>query len=216
MHPKRNLYIIGASHFGREVESWLSNIPEINRDWVVRGYLHSFDGQSPLEGYPSNYQIVGDWKNFPFSPEDYCLIAVADCGWKEMIYNHLKGKVTFYTLISPGTTLGNFNLIGEGSIICPNCIITTNVKLGVCTILNIGCQIGHDVRTGDFCSLMPSVDLGGQIVLGDKVYIGTKATLIPGIKVERDAKVGAGSVVVRTVKKGTTVFGNPAKVFNFK
>jgi sugar O-acyltransferase (sialic acid O-acetyltransferase NeuD family) len=208
---KRNLYLIGASNFGREMESWLGLIPKGKRDWEFVGYLHSNSGDSPLIGYQTDYNILGSWEDYPFTATDYCIISVANCAWKEKIYLHLKGKVTFFTYIAPNAILGKYNIIGEGSIICPNCIVTTNVHLGKFTILNIGTQIGHDVTIGDFSSLMANVDLGGHVTLGKSVFIGSKATIIPKMKVEDSSIIGAGSVVIKKVKSGTTVFGNPAK-----
>lgn len=208
----KNLYLIGASNFGRELESWLELIPAEERNWNLAGYLHSYTGDSPLKDYPTKYEILGDWETFPLTKNDYCLITVADCLWKEKIYTHLKDKTTFFTYVAPNVVIGKFNEIGEGSIICPNCVITTNVKLGKCTILNIGTQIGHDVEIGDFSSLMANVDLGGNVKVGSKVFIGTKATVIPKISIEQNCTIGAGSVVIKKVKSGTTVFGNPAKV----
>ena len=95
---KRNLYLIGASHFGREMESWLSLVPKEKRDWEFAGYLHSFSGDSPLNGYPTDYKILGDWETFPLTKNDYCLIAISDCIWKEKIYNLLKERTSFFTL----------------------------------------------------------------------------------------------------------------------
>lgn len=212
MSKKHNLYIIGASNFGRELESWLELIPAAERDWELKGYLHYFDSKSPLEDYPSDYKIVGDWRNFRLTKDDYCIAAVADCHWKMKIYEHLKEKVTFFTYLAPDAVIGKFNKIGEGSVVCPGCIITTNVTIGKCVIINIGTQIGHDSVIGDFCSLMPNVDLGGSVMVGKNVFIGTKATVIPKITIGEGATIGAGSVVLKKVKSSVTVFGNPAKV----
>jgi sugar O-acyltransferase (sialic acid O-acetyltransferase NeuD family) len=210
MSKKHNLFIIGASNFGREMESWLQLIPVSERDWELKGYLHYFEDKSPLEGYPSDYKIVGDWRSYNLTKNDYCIIAVADCLWKERIYNYLKGKTRFYTFISPDVILGKSNMFGEGSIICPGSIITTNVVLGTCVTINIGTQIGHDSTIGDFTSIMPHVDLGGKVIIGKNVFIGTKATIIPNMVIEDGATVGAGSVVLKKVRSSTTVFGNPA------
>lgn len=209
---KRNLYIIGASHFGREMESWLDLIPENKRDWEFKGFLHTCERISPLDGYPSGYSILGNWDDYPLSKNDYCIISVADCTWKEKIFNQLKDRTTFFTYIAPNVIIGKFNIIEEGCIICPNCVVTTNVCLGKCCTLNIGTQIGHDVKIGNFSSLMPGVDLGGHVNIGKKVFIGAKATIIPKIEVEDNSIIGVGSVVIRKVKGKTTVFGNPAKV----
>ena len=211
MQNKKSLYLIGASHFGREMECWLDMIPEEKRDWELVGFLHSFSGESPLAGFSTGYKILGDWETFPLTKNDYCLISVLDCSWKEKIYNHLRDRTSFFTYIAPSAIVGKFNIIGEGTIICPNCIITTNINLGKCTTLNIGTQIGHDVTIGDFSSLMTNVDLGGGVTIGKSVLIGSKATIIPKMKIEDSSMIGAGSVVIKKVKTGTTVFGNPAK-----
>lgn len=79
-----------------------------------------------------------------------------------------------------------------------------------------GTQISHDVTVGDFSSLRARVEIGGNVTLGKSVFIGSKATIIPKIKKEDTSIIGAGSVVVKKVKTGTTVFGNPAKEISFE
>lgn len=50
------------------------------------------------------------------------------------------------------------------------------------------------------------------IVVGDNVWIGGSAILLPGVTVGADAIVGAGSVVTKDVPPGAVVAGNPARV----
>ena len=213
LEAKRNLYIIGASNFGREIESWLNLLPEEGRDWILKGFLHSFEGESPLANYPSDYSIIGDWANFDLSKEDYCIIAVADVTWKEKIYNALKNKVTFFTYIAPNSIIGKFNQIGEGSIICPNVLISTNVSIGKCVTINFGTEIGHDVEIGAFSSIMPKNCITGNVQIGNNVFSGAGALFIPKVKVNNFNVIGAGSVVVTDViKENVTLFGNPARI----
>ena len=211
MQNKKRLFIVGASHLGREIESWLSLISVNERDWEICGYLHTFQDHSPLQGYSSDFKILGAWEEYPFLKDDYCIIAVSDSSWKEKIYLRLKDKVGIFTYIAPTAIIGKFSSIGEGAIICPGCIVSTGVKIGNCVLLNIGSQIGHDCQIGSYSSIMPNVDLGGHVVIGDKVYIGAKATILPKIIVENNSTIGAGSLVIKRVKKGKTVFGNPAE-----
>ena len=62
-------------------------------------------------------------------------------------------------------------------------------------------------------TLCPHCDLTGGTQVGDRTFLGSGARLIPGTRVGDDALVGAGAVVMRTVKDGQRVFGNPARVF---
>lgn len=210
MQNRKRLFIIGASGLGREVENCLYTIPEEDRDWDLIGFLHSFEGKSPLEGYPSRLHILGEWENYRFGKNDYCIIAVGDCNWREKIYNHLKEKVNFYTFIHPSTAVYDFSTIAEASLIMPNCFISTDVRIGNACFLNVGTQVGHDVKIGNFTSIMSQVEISGWCNIGEKVFIGSKSVIISKTKIEDESKVGAGSVVIKKVKKNTTVFGNPA------
>jgi acetyltransferase-like isoleucine patch superfamily enzyme len=48
--------------------------------------------------------------------------------------------------------------------------------------------------------------------IGDDVFIGVNAILMPGVTVHSRSIIGAGSVVTRDVAEGTIVAGNPARV----
>jgi acetyltransferase-like isoleucine patch superfamily enzyme len=50
------------------------------------------------------------------------------------------------------------------------------------------------------------------VFIGRNVWVGTGATILPGVTIGDDAVVGAGSVVTRDVEARTVVAGVPAKV----
>jgi acetyltransferase-like isoleucine patch superfamily enzyme len=50
------------------------------------------------------------------------------------------------------------------------------------------------------------------VKVADRVFMGSRATVIPGKKVGARSIVGAGAVVVADVPPGVTVVGNPARV----
>jgi len=49
-------------------------------------------------------------------------------------------------------------------------------------------------------------------VIEDNVWLGGGAILLPGVRIGRNAVVGAGAVVPRNVPENTIVAGNPARV----
>lgn len=49
------------------------------------------------------------------------------------------------------------------------------------------------------------------IVLEKRSWIGSHATILPGVTIGENSIVGAGSVVTRDVPPNTIVAGNPAK-----
>jgi sugar O-acyltransferase (sialic acid O-acetyltransferase NeuD family) len=210
VRARRPLYIVGAGDFGREMESLLEMIPPEQREWDIVGYLD--DNPTALEGFASDYDVVGPVRGFEFSGDDHAILAISDSATREQVYRALQEKVQFASYLHPSVIVFKYVTIGEGTVIVSNCVISNSVRIGRFAIINEGTQIGHDSTIGDFCSLMSSVDLGGSCVIGEGAYIGTGATLIPGIQVGAGAKVGSGSVVIRNVKEKTTVFGNPAKL----
>jgi acetyltransferase-like isoleucine patch superfamily enzyme len=58
---------------------------------------------------------------------------------------------------------------------------------------------------------MANVDIGGSAKIGNNVFIGSNAVILPGVKIPDNTIVGAGSVVIRSLKQVGTYFGNPAK-----
>ena len=51
-----------------------------------------------------------------------------------------------------------------------------------------------------------------KVIIGNNVFIGSNAILMPGVKIEDNVVIAAGSVVTKSVPKGTIVAGNPAKI----
>ncbi len=205
----KNIYILGAGDLGREFESWFDLFSSDKMHYQIKGFLD--DDLNALDGFPSDYKILGKIKEFQFTESDYAVMAISNPKIKEGIFEFLKDKVKFYTFIPTNAIIGKFVTINEGCILAPNVIVTTNVVLGKCVTLNCGTQVGHDVIIEDFCSLMANVDLGGGVVLEKGVYIGTNATIIPRIKISKHVLIGAGSIVINKISLPQSVFGNPAK-----
>jgi maltose O-acetyltransferase len=52
-----------------------------------------------------------------------------------------------------------------------------------------------------------------ETVVEEDVRIGAGAVILPGIVLGRGCMIGAGSVVTKSVMPGTTVMGNPARLY---
>jgi serine O-acetyltransferase len=84
----------------------------------------------------------------------------------------------------------------------------------------MGVVIGETAEVGDDVLIYMGVVLGGTALenvkrhptIGDGVIIGSGAIILGPIQIGRGAKVGAGSVVVRSVPPGATVVGVPGRI----
>ena len=53
---------------------------------------------------------------------------------------------------------------------------------------------------------MANVDVGGFVSIGECVFIGTKATIIPKRKIVQDITIGAGTLVIKNLNKLKQIF----------
>ena len=109
---------------------------------------------------------------------------------------------------------GQYIHIGADSFLNYECVL-----LDVCEI-TIGqrCQIGPRVQIltathpVDPAARAEGWESGAPIRIGDDVWIGGGAIVLPGVAIGEGSVVGAGSVVTRDVASRTVVAGNPARV----
>lgn len=59
---------------------------------------------------------------------------------------------------------------------------------------------------------MPSVNISGEITIGEGVYMGTGAKIINQLEIGEYTTVGAGAVVCQPLSGHCTAVGVPAKV----
>lgn len=101
--------------------------------------------------------------------------------------------------------------IGEDTIIGDHCFLDGRAKLKIGSHVAIASQVliynsEHDVHSEDFDPIEEPVEIG------DYVFIGARAIILPGIKIAKGAVVASGAVVTKDVAEGKIVAGVPAEV----
>lgn len=141
--------------------------------------------------------------------------------WVGLVPSHLF-RLLFYRLagmkIGRGSRIhigarffypGNIK-IGEGTILGDNIFLDGRDRLIIGDHVDIASGVmilnsEHDINSEDFRAISAPVEIG------DYVFIGSRAVILPGVKIGRGAIVAAGAVVTKDVPEYMIVGGVPAK-----
>jgi len=206
----KNVYIYGAGGFGREIYSWLQDVQKCDSEINFIGFLDDASDTSVFSDLKDLF--IGKGENWVPGENDYVVVAIGLIDTKVAVCNQLKNKgAQFLNLIHPSTILGPNIKMGEGNVICPNCVLTTDITIGNFNHFNVATTIGHDVVIGSHNTLSAHGDITGFVTLGDENFLGSRVSIIPGKKVGSRNKISAGSVIFRNVGNEMLVMGNPAK-----
>ena len=101
--------------------------------------------------------------------------------------------------------------VGRGTIIGRNAFLDGRDKLKIGDNVDIASDVmiynsEHDLEAEDFSAT------NGPVEIGDYVFIGPRAIILPGVKIGKGAVVAAGAVVTKDVNDFEIVGGVPAKV----
>ncbi len=210
----RDLYIIGASGFGREVAWLVERINKVEPTWNIRGFID--DNESIWGSKEDEYEVVGGCEYLKQIDNAYAVCAVGSARTRKVITEKIKDSgIKFATLIDPSVLISKRVEIGEGSIICAGTIITVDIKIGNHVIINLDCTVGHDDVIEDFVTIYPSVNVSGNVVLGKCSEIGTGTQIIQGKAIGTNSIIGAGASVTRDIPSDCTAVGIPAKPVKF-
>lgn len=209
----KDLYIVGAGGFGREV-AWLAErMNAIQKTWNIIGFI---DDNQALHGTTEGgYPILGGCDYFSDREEEaWVVCAVGAAKVRKMVIDKLMKypHVRFASLIDPSVLLSDRVEIREGTIVCAGTILTVDITIGKHVIINLDCTVGHDAQISDYVTVYPSANISGNVTVGECVELGTGAQIIQGKSIADGAIVGAGAVVVKDIAKEGTYIGVPAHI----
>jgi sugar O-acyltransferase (sialic acid O-acetyltransferase NeuD family) len=101
--------------------------------------------------------------------------------------------------------------VGAGAWMAAGAIVNPGSTIGEGAVINTGATIDHDCTIGDYANISPGCHLSGRTIVGRYAFLGTGAVTLPDASIGEDAVVGAGAVVLKTVERGSTVVGVPAR-----
>ncbi|HQK69974.1 MAG TPA: NeuD/PglB/VioB family sugar acetyltransferase [Bacteroidales bacterium] len=210
----RELVILGASGLAREVYDLANQCFGKDPQFRIKGFLS--DNPSDIEelGYPP---VLGRIDEYSVQPDDVFFCGIGDVYSKKNTTEIILSKGgRFISLIHPAAIISPSSRIGEGVAVKAFCVISSNVVIEGHSYLQSSVIAGHDVHIGKYCQINSFSFFAGYVRIHDQVTVNAGARFVQNAVAEEQSVVGMGSVVLRRVKKGTTVYGNPAKVLHYK
>lgn len=204
----KDIVILGSGGFGREVHWLIEEINNVKPQWNLLGYV---DDIHPIGELINGFPVLGttEWLN---NQELNVVCAVGDPDTKKMILDKLNSsKNTYPILIHPDVKYSSSVKFGEGSIICAGNILTVNIEIGKHVIINLDCTVGHDALIDDYSTILPSVNVSGNVIIEKCVSVGTGTQIIQGVKIGKHTIIGAGSVVTKEIEPNVVAVGIPAR-----
>lgn len=147
------------------------------------------------------------------------------------LYNSFVGRLPIHCL-REWYLRGYLGAYGSGTSVQMGCSFLNGRKVcfGERNVVNFGCLFdgrryrivtGDDVSIGPEASILtlghdpqsPSFELrGGEVIIGNHVWIGYQALILPGLTIGEGAVIAAGAVVTKNIEPFNIVAGNPARV----
>ena len=123
--------------------------------------------------------------------------------------------------IKPGAIVGEDCVIGHNCIIFPGAVLGTGVRIQCNTDIYDGVTLEDYVFVGPNATFTndpypmakhPNRKRWKKTHVGEGATIGANATILCGVKIGKNALIGAGAVVVDNIPTNAVAVGNPAKV----
>lgn len=145
----------------------------------------------------------------------YFSVGVGKPKLRERFYNEFKdlgGRSQ--SLVSPYARVGGHVDVSDSATILANACISNSVVLGLGSLIYYNVIITHDCKIGDFVELSPGATILGNVCVGDYCHIGANATILSGLKIGKNSLIGAGAVVTKDVEENSIMVGVPARKVN--
>ena len=205
----KQLIIIGAGGMGRTLYDLAQESIGFGVDYVIKGFID--DNTLALNGYENYPPIIGTINDYQPSIDEIFICSIGGAARRKCIEKIVSKGGSFLTMIHKTARIGTNVVIGAGSIVGAFTAIGADAKIGRFNLIQSQTIIGHDSKIGDWNRIDTHVTLVGGTIVEDETDIHTAAVIGHNVTIESNSRVAACSFVIRRVKSGTTVMGNPAK-----
>ena len=205
----KQLIIIGAGGMGRTFYDIARESIGYLTDYVIKGFID--DNTMALDGFNNYPPLLGTISDYIPQADEVFVCSIGGAARRKCIEAIIARGGSFMTMVHKTARLGTNVVIGEGTVIGAYTTIGADAQVGRYNLIQSYTVVGHDSRIGDWNRIDTHVTLVGGTIVEDEVDIHTNSMINHRVVVESNSRVAACSFVIRRVKSGTTVIGNPAK-----
>ncbi len=205
----KHLIIIGAGGMGRTMYDLARESKGYGIEYDIYGFID--DNTSALDSFENYPPLIAPIQGYQPKDNEIFICSIGGPARKKCMEEIISKGGNFLTMIHSTARIGTNVLIGEGSIIGAFTTIGADAKIGKYNLIQSYSVIGHDSIIGDWNRIDTHVTLVGGTIVHNEANIHTSAMISHNVTIEDNSRVAACSFVIRKVKAGTTVMGNPAK-----
>ena len=205
----KHLIIIGAGGMGRTMYDMARESIGYNTEYDIRGFID--DNTSALDNFDNYPPLLAPIQSYQPKEDEVFVCSIGGAARQQCMEAILNKGGQFLTMIHATARIGTIVQIGEGTIIGAYTTIGADAKIGQYNLIQSYTVIGHDSVIGNWNRIDTHVTLVGGTIVHDGADIHTSAMISHNVTIESHSRVAACSFVIKRVKEGTTVLGNPAK-----
>lgn len=178
-------------------------------EYDIRGFID--DNTSALDNFDNYPPLLAPIQSYQPKEDEVFVCSIGGAARQQCMEAILNKGGQFLTMIHATARIGTNVQIGEGTIIGAYTTIGADAKIGQYNLIQSYTVIGHDSVIGNWNRIDTHVTLVGGTIVQDGADIHTSAMISHNVTIESHSRVAACSFVIKRVKEGTTVLGNPAK-----
>ncbi len=205
----KKLIIIGAGGMGRTFYDWVRESVGYGELFVIKGFID--DNVNALDGFEGYPPMLGPINEYVPEKDDVFTCSMGGRAKKICCEKILSKGGVFVNIIHSTARVGTNVKLGLGNVVGAYVALGADVRIGDHNLLQSYSVVGHDAVIGNWNRIDTHVTCVGGIRIENETMIHTSVVINHKVVVETGAKVGACSFVIKKVKAGTTVMGNPAK-----
>lgn len=156
--------------------------------------------------------VVGSSTYENITLEDEIIVAVGNSDIRQRLQEMYSQKgLKIATLIHPNAVIGTGVKIDAGTVVMAGAVINPDAVIGKGVIINTGATVDHDDVICDYAHISVGAHIAGTVTIGRTAWIGAGVVVSNNLHICDNVMIGAGAAVVRNIEEQGTYVGVPAR-----